>query len=78
MFLLHKHLLIHSDYLIHVSAAKLIASTDQKIVTYGITDKKTLKRNPDAKCMVCTWLKNSLSIDKAKIEAEITKNCFQH
>ena len=22
--------------------------------------KKTLKRNPEAKCMVCTWLKNTL------------------
>ena len=21
-------------------------------------NKKTLKRNPEAKCMVCTWLKN--------------------
>ena len=21
--------------------------------------KKTLKRNPEAKCMVCTWLKNT-------------------
>ena len=28
--------------------------------------KKTLKRNPEAKCMVCTWLKKLLSINYEK------------
>ena len=38
---------------------KLITSTNQKIVMDGIANKKTLKQNPEAKCMVCTWLKKS-------------------
>ena len=51
-----------------------------KIVTNGTTEKKTqrkpektLKRNPEAKCMVCTWLKNlTISIFKLRVGDSIS------
>ena len=40
--------------------------TQKKTQNNEKTPQKTLKRNPEAKCMVCTWLKNSKS-QKTKI-----------
>ena len=33
-------------------------------------NKKTLKQNPEAKCMVCTWLKNERAIGKGNFGLE--------
>ena len=40
--------------------------------------KKTLKRNPEAKCMVCTWLKKEIRSIHADVTMEDTDEEIIH